>query len=110
MDLNRGVFRQGSTPRNQAGLRVAVDLPAGFQIDAAWRYASDIRSLPDLVAGGGVPGYTDLDLRCAWRTGRGVELSIVGRNLLHGQHVEFGAPAMRSAIERSVYGKVAWVF
>ena len=110
MDLNRGVFRQGSTPRNQAGLRVAVDLPAGFQLDAAWRYTSDIRSLPDIVAGGGVPGYTDLDLRCAWRTGRGVELSIVGRNLLHGQHIEFGAPATRSAIERSVYGKVAWVF
>ena len=39
-----------------------------------------------------------------------LELSLVGQNLLHRRHVEFGAPASRHEIERGVYGRVAWHF
>ena len=39
-----------------------------------------------------------------------LELSLVGQDLLHDHHVEFGTPAARGEIERSVYGKVTWQF
>jgi hypothetical protein len=35
---------------------------------------------------------------------------VVGQNLLDDQHLEFGALGSRGAIERGVYGKVAWEF
>jgi iron complex outermembrane recepter protein len=109
-DLNRGRFLEGATPKHQFGLRSFLDLPAGFQLDAQYRYSSDIESIPDIVTGEGIDAYSELDLRLAWRGWRQIELSLVGQNLLHDQHIEFGTPAARGEIERSVYGKFAWNF
>ena len=110
-DLNHGQLQQGATPRNQLSLRSSVDLPAGLQIDAQLRHEADLRTLPEIPAGTGIPGYTELNLRLAWHPGKGPELSVVGSNLLHDHHVEFGAPQSRSAIERSVYAKIVlWPF
>src|SRR5207248_1315532 len=41
-DLNRGWLFAGSTPRNQGGLRSFLDLPARFQLDAFFRFASAV--------------------------------------------------------------------
>jgi iron complex outermembrane recepter protein len=110
MDLNRSRFAQGSTPRNQVGLRSYLDLPHGVQLDIQYRALSAIDSLPQSVTGEGVGGYQDLDVRLGWRVAHQVQLSLLGSNLLHDHHVEFGVPGQRSAIRRSVYGKVAWEF
>ncbi|TLY78276.1 MAG: TonB-dependent receptor [Gammaproteobacteria bacterium] len=109
-DLNRGRFTEGATPRNQIGVRSSLDLPGGFQVDAQLRSLSAIRSSPDIVTGQGIPGYNELDVRLAWQAWKQLEISVDGRNLLHDHHVEFGAPDQRSAMERSVYGKIAWGF
>jgi iron complex outermembrane receptor protein len=110
LDLNRGVWLEDATPRQTAGLRSFLDLPGGFQIDAQLRYVSEIERLPDVPSGEGIPAYTELDLRIAWRGWREMELSLVGQNLLHDHHLEFGTPATRGEIERAVYGKFAWGF
>ncbi len=60
--------------------------------------------------GPGIDGYSELDVRLAWRGERTLELALVGQNLLHDHHIEFGTPAARGEIERSVYGKVTWQF
>jgi iron complex outermembrane receptor protein len=109
-DQNRGVFLDGATPRHQFGLRSFLDLPASFQLDGQVRSLSDIRRLPPVVSGEGIEGYTELDLRLAWRGWQRMEISVAGRNLLHGHHPEFGAPAQRGELERAVYAKVAWGF
>jgi iron complex outermembrane receptor protein len=109
-DLNRGRFMEGATPRHQVGLRSFLDLPGGLQFDAQYRRLSDIRSTPVIVSGEGIDGYSELDVRLAWRGESPLEISVVGQNLLHESHVEFGAPASRGAIERSVYAKVTWGF
>jgi len=109
-DHNRGRFLAGSTPRHQLGLRGWIDLPARIRLDAQFRRLSAIRQLPTIITGEGLPGYHELDVRVAWIGPGGVEYSIVGQNLLHRHHVEFGAPEARGAIERGVYGKVAWTF
>jgi len=49
-------------------------------------------------------------MRVAWQPAPMLELSVVGQNLLHDHHVEFGTPSARRQIERGVYGAVAWRF
>jgi iron complex outermembrane receptor protein len=109
-DLNRGTFLEGATPRNQFGLRSWWNLPHEIEVDAQFRYLSDIRHLPDIVDGSGIDGYSSLDSRVAWHPRPEWELAIVGQNLLDERHVEFGTPTARGEIERSVYAKVAYGF
>lgn len=88
-------------PKRQFSLRSSWDLPGHLEFDTGFRYVSQI-------ANQAVPGYAELDVRLAWRPTPQLELSIVGQNLLHDRHAEFGAPASRQEIERGVYGKVTW--
>lgn len=110
LDINRARFLDGATPRHQFAVRSLWDLPAGWQLDAQWRHLSDIERLPLIVDGTGIDGYSELDLRLAWRASDQIELTLAGRNLLHDHHTEFGALQTRGAIERSAYGKVTWRF
>ena len=109
-DLNRGRFLEGSTPRHQFGLRSYLDLPARFQFDVMYRRLGAVRQIPQIVTGEGLRGYAELDVRLAWDGWRRMEISLVGQNLLHDRHAEFGEPAARGEIQRGVYGKVAWGF
>jgi iron complex outermembrane receptor protein len=109
-DLNRGRFYEGATPRHQFGLRSFLDLPASLQLDGQLRSLSAVRRLPPVVSGAGIEGYTELDVRLAWRGWRQLELSLVGQNLLHPHHPEFGAAPQRGEVERSVYTRIAWGF
>jgi iron complex outermembrane receptor protein len=107
-DLNRGEWLEGSTPRNIGGLRSLLTLDKGFEIDAQYRRQSRIRRIPVDVSGEGIAGYAELDLRLGWRVSDHWELSLVGQNLLHDEHVEFGPAVARGAIERAAYVKAAW--
>ncbi len=95
--------RASSDPDRQLSLRSSLDLPAQLKLDADARYVGAIEN--QLVA-----AYGELDLRVAWQPAAALELSLVGQNLLHRRHVEFGAPASRHEIERGVYGRVEWHF
>jgi iron complex outermembrane receptor protein len=109
-DMNRGRFLAGATPRHQLGLRSIVDLGANLQLDAQLRHLSSIRQLPTIPNGSGIDGYTELDVHFGWRARSNLQISVVGQNLLHEHHLEFGAPSGRGQIERGVYGKLAWDF
>jgi iron complex outermembrane receptor protein len=109
-DLNRGVLMEEATPRHQFGLRSSFDLPARFQVDGHFRHVSVIRRIPSDLAGGGIPGYAELNVRVAWLGWRDAEISLIGRNLLHARHLEFGPPDARGEIERAIYARVAWGF
>jgi len=84
-------------------LHSRFDLPRDLQIDLLWRR---VAALPAPV----VPAYSELDLRFAWLATEKFELSVVGRNLLHDGHAEYGAAATRSEYERNVFGQVRWQF
>jgi iron complex outermembrane recepter protein len=105
-DLNRGQFVDGSTPRHQLGLRSAVDV-GPLQVDAFLRRIGAIRRDPQITTGEGIPGYTELDLRVA-RQWKQIEFAVTLQNLLHDEHLEFGPPAHRGGIERSVHASVVW--
>ncbi|PYQ56739.1 MAG: TonB-dependent receptor [Acidobacteria bacterium] len=95
---------EGNDPRNRAVLRSQMDLPRRFEFDGTLRYVS---RLPAPV----VPAYTELDLRLGWQASDRLELSLVGQNLLHARHPEFGPPTpLREEVQRGAYGKVTWRF
>jgi iron complex outermembrane recepter protein len=97
---------QSLDPNHQGRLRSSFDLPRNLELDFTGRYVSRI-------ANQAVPGYTEADVRLGWRPTPAWEFSIVGQNLLHRRHVEFGpatAATGRRAIERSVFGKAVWRF
>jgi iron complex outermembrane receptor protein len=105
-DLNGGRYFEGRTPRNQFTLQSFLDLPAHFQLDALFRYASSVPAATQLVPGQPIPAYGEIDLRAAWRWQR-LEFSVVGRNLLHDHRREIPGGG---EIERSVYLKVGGRF
>jgi iron complex outermembrane recepter protein len=107
-DLNRGKFYEGASPRHQFALGSYLSLPRGWELDAQFRHISALESLPEIPTGDGIPAYSELDVRLSWRASDQMRVSIVGQNLLHDDHLEFGTPAARGAIQRSVYVKVAW--
>jgi len=107
-DLNRNEWVEGSTPRNLAGLRSFLTLADRFEIDAQLRYQSRIDRLPLIVSGEGIDAYSELDLRFGWRVTDQLTLSLIGQSLLHDEHVEFGPPEARGALERAAYLKAEW--
>jgi iron complex outermembrane recepter protein len=90
-------------PKRQALLRSSLNLSGNVECDVTVRYVGSIASQD-------VPAYTELDLRLGWQPAPAWELSLVGQNLLHDRHAEFGAAATHREIERGVYGKVVWGF
>jgi iron complex outermembrane recepter protein len=101
-DTTRG-SGESHDPNRQFMVRSLVDLPWNIDLDAGFRFVTHI-------ANQRIPEYGEMDARLAWRPIPGLELSVVGQNLLHKHHAEFGSPAARREIERSVYGKVLWRF
>lgn len=99
-----GGLGEGNDPEHRASLRSFLDLPGGFELDGWLRYVS---ALPSPA----VDEYTELDLRLGWRASDALELALVGQNLLHGSHAEFGpAGPFREKVERGFHGKVTWRF
>ncbi len=94
---------QGNDPEYQLSLRSSMDLSDDVDLDIGLRAIDDLPS-PD------VPGYIELDARVGWEVVDGLELSLVGNNLLHDQHPETGNPITRREIPRSVMLGASWKF
>jgi len=102
-DTSRGLT-ESQAPDRQFFVQSSVDLPAHLRLDVGLRAIGEIARRQ-------VPAYSDLNARLSWQPTPKLDLAIVGQNLLHRRHTEFGAPgATRREIERGVYGAVEWRF
>jgi iron complex outermembrane receptor protein len=103
-DMSRGAT-ESQIPDRQFFLLSSVDLPAHLGLSAWFRAIDDINNQL-------VPAYAELNATLTWQPTSHLDLSIVGQNLLHDQHREFGAATSltRRDIQRGVYGAVAWRF
>lgn len=101
-DTSRGAS-ESHAPNRQLLLQSSMDLPARLRLDGGFRYISEIANQQ-------LPGYAELNARLTWQPTATLDLSIVGQNLLHKQHAEFGTPAARRGIARGVYGMAQWHF
>ena len=94
-DVNGGVS-EANDPTRLFTLRARFDLRRNMDLDLWWRSVSE---LPNPV----VPAYSELNARLGWRPNERVELALVGQDLLHDQHPEFGTSVPRRVeFERSV--------
>jgi iron complex outermembrane receptor protein len=90
-------------PNHQAFLRQSLNLPGHVELDAALRYVASIANQT-------VPAYEELDAHVAWQASPALEYSIIGQNLLHPHHIEFGAPDARREVMRGISAKITWRF
>lgn len=98
-----GVSAAGNDPKRQFTLRSSLDLPDRAELDVGIRY---VAALPNP----GVPAYTAVDIRCAWRLQHQLEVAVVGQNLFKDSHAEFGNAATRSEMARGGYVRLTWNF
>lgn len=105
-----GLALAGDDPSYQLSLRSSMDIGRHWQLEIDLRR---VGALPDPVS----PPYTEADTRIAWAVSPTLDLSLVGANLLHPHHLEFGSTA--SAVQlgptgveigRSVFAGVHWSF
>jgi iron complex outermembrane receptor protein len=102
-DVNNARY-ETADPEHQLSFRSSLNLPGRVELDAGLRWVDTLHNTT-----GTVPAYFELDTRLAWHAGERLELSIVGQNLLHNHHPEYGLPGpTRVEIQRSIYGRVAW--
>ena len=95
-------------PENQLSVRSSVTLPWRMELAGGLRWVDTLHTNNGPTPGT-VPSYFELESRLAWHANDRLELSLVGQNLLHNHHPEYGFPdPSRPEIERSVYGKFAW--
>ena len=102
-DLTGGTS-EGNDPSHRFTVRAQMDLPKSLELDGMFRFVG-ARPSP------AVPEYAELDVRFGWHVRPTLELSLVGQNLLHGRHREFGAAApTRVLFGRGVYARSLWRF
>jgi iron complex outermembrane receptor protein len=107
VDINRAL-NETADPGQQFSLRSSFDLAPNLEFDTAFRWVDELR-INDGSAPGTVPQYAEVDARLAWHATPALELSLVGQNLLHAHHAEFGRPlATREEIQRGFYAKASW--
>jgi iron complex outermembrane receptor protein len=75
----------GMDPSYQAQLRSEMKLSPDIDLDVALRRVDEV-TRP--TVGPVVPGYTEADLRLAWRVKPQVEVALEGFNLLNDHHLE----------------------
>lgn len=108
-DYNKGL-NETADPKHQFSVRSSMNLPYNVQFDAGLRFVDTLHNNQGPTVGT-VPAYFELDMRLSWHPTDRLEFSVVGQNLLHDHHAEYGFPGPdREEIVRSVYGKVAWQF
>jgi iron complex outermembrane receptor protein len=97
-------------PQQQFSLRSALDLSRNLDLSTALRWV-DTLHVNNAAVVGIVPSYFELNARLGWHPTPNLELSLVGENLLHAQHPEYGFPyPSRIEIRRSLFGRIQCQF
>lgn len=94
-------------PKHTAELAGAFELGPGLELDAILRYVDELPGIDVPGFTRDIPACTVLDLGLGWHARRGLELALVGQNLLDAHHPE---RSLAAEVERGVYGKVTWRF
>jgi iron complex outermembrane receptor protein len=107
-----GALNETADPQQQFSLRSSMDLLRNVELDTMFRWVDKLTIDNGPTGGpiaGTVPSYCEMDARIGWRVTKHLDLSLVGQNLLHNHHVEYGFPnSTQEAIERTVYAKVSY--
>jgi len=94
-------FSFSNNPKNQFNVRSTYLFPDDIQMTNSLYYVSGL-------AQASVPGYYRFDTKLSHELMRGVEVSLVGQNLLQPQHKEFSGFLYQNTTEvgRSIYANI----
>lgn len=97
-------FRNGASPKNQIKFQSFINLPFNMELDTSLYWVDKLPALD-------IPSYTRLDIKLGWEPVEGVELSVVGQNLIE-EHFEFSDSFLGNAtrVPRSVFGALTLEF
>ena len=95
------IRQNGDSPQVQSFVRSWFTLPRDVEVDLTVRQVGRLINQQ-------VPGYVTADLHLGWQPMRGMEVGLHGRDLFTPHHAEFGPPASRREVPRSLYGKITW--
>ncbi len=93
-----------NVPHNLASLRSSIDLPADMELDIWCRYV-------DALRGQRIDSYINMDVRLAWQAKAGLEVSLVGQNLLDNEQPEYNKSNMGNQpteVPSGLYLKATW--
>jgi iron complex outermembrane receptor protein len=96
----------GNSPRHHLQASSVLSLRSNVEWNATIRYVSRLAT-PN------TPAYAGADTTLRWRPRDDLEVSVTGQNLLSPRHQEFADIArilLPSAVERSVFVRLAWRF
>ena len=94
--------RRPTIRRTLFSMRSYLNLPRNLELDGFFRAVGKLRA-------SNLPGYQELDMRIGWQATDRLELSIMGRELLHARHAEFaGGGAQLRYFQREVALRVTF--
>src|SRR5262249_35918876 len=109
VDFSEG-HNETADPQQQFSLRSALNLGRDLDLSTALRYV-DTLHINNASMVGLVPSYVELNARLGWHPTPRLELSLVGENLLHAHHPEYGFPgSSRIEVQRSLFGRIQCQF
>ena len=73
---------EADDPSHIFSMRSYLNLPRNIELDGFFRAVGKLRA-------SNLPGYQELDVRIGWQVTDRIEVSLMGRELLHPRHAEF---------------------
>lgn len=108
-DFNNAL-NENADPNNQITLQSYLDIGEDWEFDVLYRWVDDLPSNNTGVRTY-VDKYHELDVHLGWQLDPQCTLALVGQNLLHKHHQEFGIPSdTQQEVGRNLYAKVEWRF
>jgi iron complex outermembrane receptor protein len=104
-DQSGGTGLANGDPEIYWQMRSSLDLKKNTQFEAFLRHVGELGAEQTRT-----PAYSALDMRWGWRPIPGLELSLVGQNLLDDSHPEFGTAPGYAEFRRALYTKLLWEF
>jgi iron complex outermembrane recepter protein len=108
-DIYRGRF-ETIDPKHMARVQGRFDLPHGLEVDVMTMF---IGRLPQIVPQiPGTPAYNEASFRAGWRINSRLEVSLIGRDVLHDDHIEFISPTSSriTRLERALFTRATLAF
>jgi iron complex outermembrane recepter protein len=104
-DFSNQQAEEQESPHQQANVRSYWNINKDWTLDTSVYYVDRLQTFD-------IPAYVRLDADLGWRIDKGVQLNLIGQNLLSSAHREFNNASDLNAAEvtRSVFGKITWQF
>ncbi len=112
-DFSRNLTQNTYAPDHIASLNADWSINRDVDVNVTWRYTSEATALsPFSFRNNTIDSHQGLDLGVNWRPINNMTLSLFGKNLLNGAHVEYEAEQFHIPyrVEPSLYGKISVLF